>query len=294
MNDKEQRLEQVLDKLATSTRSPRGEFSMEATRPLLEKRIAARRRIRFLRVVSAVAAVAVLCVLGWNTYLYITPANMVVVSTLADTKVVQLPDGTEVTLNRYTSLTYPDRFKEQNRQVSLTGEAYFAVTKDKNHPFVVQAGAMDVRVLGTEFNVEAYPRDELIKTTLFEGSVAVDTENDNSLTLVPGELAVYDKASRQLSKSDAPETEDEIAWKDGALVFNYISLKEISRQLSNAFNVEIVIQDKQLEERKLTGRFIHGETLETILSLLQDVGEFEIKRENQTLYILSNPKEPNV
>ena len=294
MNNKEQRIEQTLDKLAASTRSPRGEFSMEATRPLLEKRITARRRTRFLRALSAVAAVAVLCILGWNTYLYITPANMVVVSTLAETKVVRLPDGTEVTLNRYTSLTYPDRFKEQNRQVSLTGEAYFAVTKDKKHPFIVQTGAVDVRVLGTEFNVEAYPRDELVRTTLFEGSVAVDAENDNSLILTPGELAVYDKASRQLSKSDTPKMADDIAWKDGALIFSHISLKEIGRQLSNAFNVEIVIEDKQLEDQKLTGRFIHGETLETILTLLQDVGGFEIKRKNPTLYILSNPKEPNV
>ncbi|NDV84094.1 DUF4974 domain-containing protein [Bacteroides sp. 51] len=294
MNDKEQRIEQALDKLATSTRSPRGEFSMEATRPLLEKRIAARRRTRLLRMVSAAAAVVVLCVLGWNTYLYMAPADMIIVSTLAETKVVQLPDGTEVTLNRYTSLTYPDRFKDRNRQVSLTGEAYFAVTKDKNHPFIVQTGAVDVRVLGTEFNVEAYPRDEQIRTTLFEGSVAIDTPGDNSLVLVPGELAVYNKASKLLSKSAAPKTNDEIAWRDGALIFSHISLKEISRQLSNAFNVEIVIEDQQLEEHRLTGRFIHGETLDTILSLLQDAGKFEIKRENPTLYILSNPKEPNV
>lgn len=289
MDNKEQRIEQLLDKLAASTRSPRGKFSMEATRPLLEKRIAARRRSRLLRVVSAVAAVVALCVLGWNTYLYMSPASMVIVSTLADTKVVRLPDGTEVTLNRYTSLAYPDRFKEQNRQVSLKGEAYFAVTKDKNHPFIVQTGAVDVRVLGTAFNVEAYPRDELIKTTLFEGSVAVDTGNDNSLILAPGELAVYDKTTRSLSKSGVPEIDNEIAWKDGAFIFSHISLKEIGRQLSNAFNVEIVIEDKQLEERKLTGRFIHGETLETILSLLQNAGQFEIKKENQTLYILSKP-----
>lgn len=294
MNDKEQRIEQVIDQLATSTRTPRGEFSMEATRPLLERRIAAKRRNRWLRIVSTAAAVAVLCVLGYNTYLHMAPADMIMVSTLDDTKAVRLPDGTEITLNRYTSLIYPDRFKEQNREVSLKGEAYFAVTKDKNHPFIVQTGAVDVRVLGTEFNVEAYPRDELVKTTLFEGSVAVDTENDNSLVLVPGELAVYDKATRSLNKSQAPKADDEIAWKDGALIFNHTSLKEITRQLSNAFNVEIIIEDKQLEERKLTGRFIHGETLDTILSLLQKVDEFEVKQENRTLYIISIPKEPNV
>lgn len=289
MDNKEQYIEQVLDKLATSTRSPRGEFSMEATQPLLEKRIVAKRRTRFLRIVSTAAAVVVLCVLGWNTYLYMAPVNMIVVSTLAEMKAVQLPDGTEVTLNRYTSLTYPNRFKEQNRAVSLKGEAYFAVTKDKSHPFIVQTGAVDVRVLGTEFNVEAYPRDELVRTTLYEGSVAIDTENNSSLTLVPGELAVYDKATKYLNKSVISQTNNGIAWKDGAFIFDHTSLKEIGRQLSNAFNVEIVIEDKQLEERKLTARFIHNETLETIFSLLQNVGQFEVKRENQTLYITPKP-----
>ena len=215
-------------------------------------------------------------------------------STPAGTQIVQLPDGSEVTLNRYSQLAYPNRFKEQNREVSLKGEAYFAVSKDKNHPFIVQTGVVDVRVLGTEFNVEAYPRDALVKATLYEGSVAVDAENDNSLVLVPGELAVYDKEARLLNKSHATKMDDEIAWKDGALIFSNTSLREISRQLSNAFNVEIVIEGEQLGERKLSGRFIHGETLETILSLLQSAGQFDVKTENQTLYILSNSKEPHV
>lgn len=288
MNDKEQRIEQVLDQLAASTRSPRGEFSMEATRPLLEQRIMARHKNRWLRIVSAAAAVVVLCVLGYNTYLYMAPVDMIMVSTLADTKLVKLPDGTEVTLNRHTSLTYPNRFKEQNRQVSLKGEAYFAVTKDASHPFIVQTGAVDVRVLGTEFNVEAYPRDELVKTTLFEGSVAVDTENDNSLVLVPGESAVYNKAVRHLSKAIAAQLNDEIAWKDGALIFNQVPLKEIVRQLSNTFNADIVLDNPQLGDLKLTARFAHGETLDDMLDLLQQAGAFEVRHENQTIHITSH------
>lgn len=293
MNTKEQHVEKTLDHLAASTRSPQGEFSMEATRPLLEKRIAAHRRSRFLRMASAAAAVVVLCVLGWNTYLYIAPAKTMIVSTLAETKVVRLPDGTEVTLNRYTSLTYPDRFKTANREVLLEGEAYFAVTKDKKHPFIVQTGGVDVQVLGTEFNVEAYPRDEQVQTTLYEGSVAVDAPNANRLLLVPGERAVYDRTDGQLRKSTASQPTDEIAWKDGALIFNHLSLKEIGRQLSNAFNVTISIEDKPLANRLLTARFVHGETLDTILSLLQEVGEFKIERENETLCFLPNPKKTN-
>lgn len=288
MKETDQVTEQVLEKLATSTRSPRGRYSMEATRPLLETRIAAWRRRRFLRIASSVAAVILLGVLSWGTYIYMSPANILTVSTLAETKQVQLPDGSRVTLNRYTTLSYPEKFKSKNREVSLQGEAYFAVAKDKAHPFIVQAGVVDVRVLGTEFNVEAYPRDELVKTTLFQGSVAMDAEEGNSLILIPGESAVYNKSVKNLSKEKAIQPTDDIAWQDNALVFSNVTLKEIARQLANTFNVEIRIETPELEQTRMTARFIHGETLDAILQLLQDAGKFNISRENNIIQILSN------
>lgn len=284
----DEQIEQVLDRLASSTRSPRGKFSMEATRPLLEKRITAWRRRRLLRIASSVAAVALLGILSWTTYIYMSPANMMTVSALAETKQVQLPDGSRVTLNRYTTLTYPERFGGKNREVSLQGEAYFAVSKDAAHPFIVKTGEVDVRVLGTEFNVEAYPKDELVRTTLFEGSVAVDIEENNALVLVPGETAVYDKEAKQLSKGKAQQPTDDIAWQNDAFIFSDLTLKEITRQLSNAFNVEIRIASPELEQIKMTGRFVHGEALEDILQLLQNVVEFSITRENDSIQISSN------
>lgn len=287
LNDKH--IEQVLEHLAASTRSPRGAYSAMSSRPLLEKRIAVRRQRRFLRIVSSVAAVAILCILSWSGYLYLAPAEMLTLSTLAETKQIQLPDGSEVVLNRYSSLTYPDKFKRKNREVALLGEAYFAVSKDRKHPFIVQAGEVSVRVLGTEFNVEAYSRDELVKTTLYEGSVAMDTEDNNSLVLAPGESAIYNKVAKSLSKEKTVQLEDEIAWQKGALVFTNVTLREIARQLSNAFNVDIHIADQQTAELKVTGRFVRGETLDDILRLLQEVGRFTVNREHPTQYILCNP-----
>lgn len=99
---------------------------------------------------------------------------MQTVSAGAAISVITLPDQTKVTLNRYSSLTYPDRFKEDRREVQLQGEAYFEVEKDARHPFVVKADPVEVEVLGTHFNVEAYPGDAEVKTTLLEGSVAVN------------------------------------------------------------------------------------------------------------------------
>lgn len=287
MQKTDQQIEQVVDKLAASTRSPRGEFSMEATRPLLEKRIAAQRRRRFLRIVSSAAAVLILGIMSWGTYVYMQPADILTVSTLAETKLVELPDGSRVTLNRYSTLSYPEKFKTANREISLTGGAYFAVNKDANHPFIVQAGDVDVRVLGTEFNVEAYPRDELIKTTLFEGSVAFEAKEGENLVLVPGESAVYDKVAKSVAKAQNPQSADEIAWQNGALIFSELPLKEVVRQLSNRFNVEIQINSHELEQIRMTGRFIHGETLDNILQLLQGICEFEVTQKQDIIQIHS-------
>lgn len=86
------------------------------------------------------------------------PVPLQTVSTLAETRTVTLPDQTEIVLNRYSSLTYPERFRGKDRKVQLQGEAYFEVSKDAAHPFKVEAGAIIVQVLGTHFNVEAYPK----------------------------------------------------------------------------------------------------------------------------------------
>lgn len=291
MNERDKHIEQLLDRLAGSTRSPRGKYSAGPTFSLLEKRIVAWRRRRFLRIASSVAAVIVLCVVSWSVYLYLSPAGLLTISTLAETKQVQLPDGSQITLNRYSALTYPEKFKKKNREVSLQGEAYFVVSKDTAHPFIVQTGLVDVRVLGTEFNVEAYPRDELVTTTLFGGAVAMEAEDGKSVVLAPGESAVYQKAGKLLAKTTHPALSDVKAWRDGAFVFNDIALKEIVRQLANAFNVEIRLDDKQLAEYKMTGRFVRGETLNEILGLLGEVGRFHVEQENEneneTIYILS-------
>ena len=114
------------------------------------------------------------------------------VSTLAETRTITLPDQTEIVLNRYSSLTYPERFRGKDRKVQLQGEAYFEVSKDAAHPFKVETGAIIVQVLGTHFNVEAYPEDTQVKTTLLEGSVSVSLigKAEESLKLSPNESAI--------------------------------------------------------------------------------------------------------
>lgn len=116
----EQEFERILDKLATSTRSPRGRFSKANSWILLEKRLPhLQRRILSLHTMAGAAAVAVLCVLGWWAYYMFAPVPLQTVSTLAETRTVTLPDQTEIVLNRYSSLTYPERFRGKDRKVQL-------------------------------------------------------------------------------------------------------------------------------------------------------------------------------
>lgn len=275
MNITEKQLEKLIDRLAASTRSPRGGYSAASTRSFLDRRIALFRRRRILRMGSSVAAALLLCLSLWSIYLYMAPVPTVTLSTLAENRAVHLPDGTEVILNRYTTLSYPQKFKRKNREVQLQGGAYFAVAKDKEHPFIVQAGAVEVEVLGTEFDIEAYPGDKVITALLFEGAVAVNRKEEPALLLVPGERAVYDKNTGGIFKEKVDDTNDEQAWQQGTFVFNNLPLKEIVRRLSNSFGVEITLADQSQGEQRITSRFIHGESLEEILQLLQEASGSE-------------------
>lgn len=278
-------IDKVLNKLIASTRSPRGRFTAENSWKLLEKQLFARRnrRLLWMRVASA-AAVVLLCMAGWLAYEAWRPAPMLMVSTLAETRTVVLPDQTKVTLNRYSTLSYPERFKEKRRKVHLQGEAYFEVAKDAKHPFIVKAEAVRVKVLGTHFNVEAYPGDAEVRTTLLEGSVAVSLKGENQrLVLAPNESAVYNKEKRTLVQEAAPGAKNEILWRKGIILFDQLPLHEIARQLSNAFQTDIRIDDPQLQNYRMTATFDTSEDLTQILDLLKNAGNFNYKKENNTI-----------
>ena len=215
-------LEEILNKLVASTRSPRGRFSAAASYPELEKRLKSHtRRLTLIRTFSAAAAVALLCLSVWTAYLYMQPVTIQTVSTLAETRTVCLPDGSTVTLNHYSSLSYPEKFKSDKREVKLNGEAYFEVNKNKKHPFIVQTETIDVQVLGTHFNVDAYQNNPDVKTTLLTGSVAVSNKSKSvRVILKPNEIAIYNKVEEKLTRKVLENVEDEISWRQGEFIFD--------------------------------------------------------------------------
>ena len=236
---------------------------------------------------AGAAAVAVLCVLGWWAYYMFAPVPLQTVSTLAETRSIILPDQTEIMLNRYSSLTYPERFRGKDRKVQLQGEAYFEVSKDAAHPFKVEAGAVMVQVLGTHFNIDAYPEDIQVKTTLLEGSVAVSLigKAEERLILSPNESAVYNKDKKSLTLHSEKNATREIAWRNGTLLFKNTPLQEIVRELSNAFHTDIRIEGTDLQNYHMTATFSDGETLEEILSLLCRNQKFEYTKTNDNITI---------
>ena len=202
--------------------------------------------------------------------------------------ILRLADGTRVWLNSETELEYPVVFTKKQRQVFLKGEAYFEVEKDARHPFVVKADPVEVEVLGTHFNVEAYPGDAEVKTTLLEGSVAVNAPAVSSrITLSPGESAIYNRADKTLQEEKTKENNTTTGWRDGHFHFDYLPLQEIARELSNAFHVKIKITDEDIKDFRIRAHFTEGESLDQMLDLLQPAGNFSYSKTNDTILIHS-------
>lgn len=151
-----------------------------------------------------------------------------------------LPDGTKVWLNAASSLTYPTAFTGKERQVRVTGEAYFEVAKNKGKPFLVDvAGRSTVEVLGTHFNINAYNDEQVIKTTLLEGKVKVSgTSEQAPVVLKPGEQAV-DAPHAPLAIDRSPNLKQVIAWKNGLFAFDEADLGTVMRQLARWYDVEV-------------------------------------------------------
>lgn len=176
-----------------------------------------------------------------------------------------LPDGTNVSLNSGSVLRYPEFFSEDKREVELIGEAFFDVTKDPEKRFVVKTtGDERVEVLGTSFNMEAFPGDSILSTTLLEGKVRF-VSDAGSVQMNPGEKLVY---NNKTSKAKLTKTngEAETAWKYGKIIFDNTPFNEVLRMLSKRFNVDFVVKNEKHQNDSFTGTF-STQRLEQILDV---------------------------
>jgi len=183
---------------------------------------------------------------------------------------VVLPDGTKVWLDAASSITYPVAFTGNERRVKLTGQAYFEVAKNKEKPFYVSMNNVQVRVLGTHFNISAYNDDNEITTTLLEGSVQVTKNNTLSL-LKPGQQAVVSNSSNKIAVSDA-NIDDAMAWKNGYFIFNDDNITGIMKKVSRWYNVDIEYRGNY-NNQQFGGTFYRSKSIMELLAHLQKVGK---------------------
>lgn len=171
-----------------------------------------------------------------------------------------LPDGTVAYLNSGSVLSYPLSYNKKERRVELTGEAYFKVVHNSEQPFVVSVAndKMRVKVLGTEFNLQSYKEETVVRTTLVSGSVNIEMVKKGSIVsrtkLKPSEKAVYDIISGIMSVSTV-NTEFDTAWKDGRLIFKDMLLPEVLNKLAYFYNVKFEVKDTAINSYRFTGTF---------------------------------------
>lgn len=193
-----------------------------------------------------------------------------------------LSDGTKVWLNALSSLRFPEQFSDSLRVVELTGEAFFEVTKDKQHPFIVKMNDKEqVKVLGTQFNVSSYNDEETKKITLVEGSVDVKTQNSN-LKLTPGQQALISNGNLSVDKN--ADVESATGWKDGKFVFHDADIYNIMRQAERWYDVNVIYRTTSSEHFNFS--ISRNEPLSKILHLMELTGKIHFKIENKSVYVL--------
>jgi len=194
-----------------------------------------------------------------------------VISSIDAISKVTLPDGSIVWLNHNSSLRYPAVFNGKNRIVELIGEGYFEVVHNSKIPFIVNAKGIQIKAIGTTFNIMAYPDEDRVETSLINGLVELQrTETNGKLIhlvkMRPTELAIFQKGNNEISIRTIND-DRYFSWKDGKLVFNKESIGEVIKKLSRWYNVDIQLKDPELLELTYTGTFTQ-ETLVQVMELL--------------------------
>jgi len=188
---------------------------------------------------------------------------------------IVLPDGSKVWLNAESSLKYPTIFAEE-RRVELKGEGYFEIMRDENSPFIVSTDRQDVTVLGTHFNINSYKENQVIKTTLLEGSVKISNSHAKkhdatfSKILKPGEQAVVNQDAIKVSKVNVSNA---IAWKNGLFRFENTNIKEVMEEFSRWYDVEVEFEGT-IPDIKLWGSVYRNVSASEALDIL---GYFNLK-----------------
>lgn len=203
---------------------------------------------------------------------------------------ITLPDGTKVSLNSASTLKYPAVFNGDTREVYLTGEAYLDVVHDSKHPFILHTEKMDIRVLGTQFNVKSYTEDSIKEATLFRGSIAVTFPEypDAKVLLKPSEKVVVKNSGYERGTTVFFDKENryhmETLWRRDQLAFRDAGLGSIANNMARKYGVKMIFKNNNIRNLKFSGSF-EKETLNEALHSLQIVTPFNYTIKRDTVYL---------
>ncbi|UKT64999.1 FecR family protein [Pedobacter mucosus] len=195
---------------------------------------------------------------------------------------VRLPDGSVVFLNAASSLRYPASFADLNsRTVELSGEGYFEVAKDKDHPFIVKTSLQKVEVLGTHFNINSYTEELAQKTSLLEGSIKISSGKESKV-LRPGEQAELKNNKIQTGKVD---TEEIVAWKNNEFLFKDDDFRTNMRKIARWYDLEVIYEPDAPDNIRLGGFLSRTRNLSAVLRLLENTDKVHFRIEGKKLYV---------
>ena len=234
----------------------------------------------------AAAIVLPICIAFFTYYLVDSSqtvgAPFIVKADKGDKATIELPDGTNVVLNSASQLSYLNNFGENGRRVQLNGEAYFKVAHDEKCAFIVQVGDLEVKVLGTSFNVSAYEDAKDVTVVLLEGKVGVYAQKISHI-MKPGDKIEYNKATHKITATQVHPT-DYIEWTKGNMYFEKESLENIMKTLSRIYDVEIRFDSNKLPNEYFTGT-IPGGGIQNALNILMLTSPFYYEMDGSVIVL---------
>lgn len=240
---------------------------------------------RSWQVAAAIALLVISTAVIWWQLGGITPKPTLVVNDSNAVKKVELQDGSTIWLNQQTELTY--LITRRKRNLTLKGEAFFEVSKDPKRPFSVQTGDMTTTVLGTSFNIEAFPEDERVEVSLVTGKVAVKIEKggaSKNWEMTPGEQLQYLPVANEVTRGTFL-TKDETAWREGQLVLQKMPLTTALRQISRFYNTELQFDTLQLKKCIVTSTFDKNNSIDDVLDVLLFSNDLTYQKKGATYTI---------
>lgn len=203
---------------------------------------------------------------------------------------LHLEDGSRIWLNSESELIYPEQFTGQTREVTLTGEAFFEIARNTEMPFIVKTKGVDIKVLGTSFNVSCYKKEDMISTTLVEGSVSIHTKDGKEQIIIPSEQFTYDKTNHQTTLKSV-DTELYTSWIKGIYIFKDTTLDDIIDKLQRWYDITPNYTDESLKNKRFSITIDRQSTLDQILEVISFTSDVKLEKEGTNINIKKQRRE---